>query len=456
MMGEALQLAARAAVLPLIAWLVALTWPVEWTGVLVRRTAVGVGLVAAGLPLANAAVAALAARNRRVLLVAYLTMFAATLVAIVGVTLGYGALIGSVLWRAGYLVVPDLFFAALTLQAVGPVLGAGYTVLTIVDAIRSPSDRPASRALVGHAPSRSDAPRLWAQVDEVATVLGVRPPDHVVLVPTLQFEAITGELELPTTRCDGRILVLSLPSRYLLTVDEWRAVLAHELGHFSEVEQRFSRRFSAVFDRGRDAWLALEPVPGEEAPLLYAARKPARRFLAHFAASFGRGERHVARQRELALDRLGAKVTSPRAMAAALAKLHAFAFAWQLVDTQAVLELAQGGAVTGLGQQWLAVVQAMLSHSALDRALEADGDPTPYDSHPSLDTRLAALGVRADDVLPAVLQVPPDVSAAHPLESFTEQEDALFAMRVRARLASGEFDEILAQLAAPPPDPAMT
>jgi Zn-dependent protease with chaperone function len=82
--------------------------------------------------------------------------------------------------------------------------------------------------------SREDAPRLWALLEEVAERIGTRPVDAIYLTP-LPGIGVTERGPLPAILGDRaeRALILGLGSLPGMTQSHFKAVIAHEYGHFT-------------------------------------------------------------------------------------------------------------------------------------------------------------------------------------------------------------------------------
>ncbi|MFL6246281.1 MAG: M48 family metalloprotease [Thermoanaerobaculia bacterium] len=88
-------------------------------------------------------------------------------------------------------------------------------------------DPPAGRVLL-----RREAPALFSTIDEIRTRLGVRPLNRVLLVNDMNAAVV----EMP--RFGGlfgwqRYLLIGAPLLLVHSLDEMKAILAHELGHLS-------------------------------------------------------------------------------------------------------------------------------------------------------------------------------------------------------------------------------
>jgi len=77
--------------------------------------------------------------------------------------------------------------------------------------------------------TRADQPELLALVEDVAREVGHPVPDETYLEP--DANAAVTEVGPPLLR-KRRVLILGLPLLDLLTVDQLRAVIAHEFGHY--------------------------------------------------------------------------------------------------------------------------------------------------------------------------------------------------------------------------------
>jgi heat shock protein HtpX len=180
-----------------------------------------------------------------------------------------------------------------------------------------------------------------------------------------------------------RVMGLGLPLMQALTVSQLRAVLAHEFGHFC----------------GRDTALG---------PWIYKTRAAIGRTLQEVASRsswlakpfewygtvFMRITHALSRHQEYIADRIAADVAGAQALGEGLKRLHgadlAFSSFWRsemspAIDNGFRPPLAQGF------QQFLSspLVRGPVE-AAIQRELDA-GKPDPYDTHPPLSLRLAAI-----------------------------------------------------------------
>ena len=237
---------------------------------------------------------------------------------------------------------------------------------------------------------RNEAPALWAEIERVRRAMGAPAPYQVL---------VTGELnawvqQVPRLGVLGfyrTYLGIGLPLAASLTADELRAVLAHEFGH---VSRKHGRLVVWIF-RVRETWeQMLETLEGER----HWTRGPLRAFLQWYLPFLDAYMVVLRRAFEFEADRHAARVAGSVPAAGELCRV-AVADRWlEGVFWPAVFR--------GMARQPQAPADVFrhLLREAPGAAQQPDaaawlreemGQPTqPWDTHPSLAERLAALGAR--------------------------------------------------------------
>ena len=223
-------------------------------------------------------------------------------------------------------------------------------------------------------------PRLHAFVAEVARALGRRPPAELQLI--LGSNAfVAGRSGWLRRRS---VVGIGLPLLCWLDPDALRSVFAHELGH----EHGGDTRLGPWIRRTRLAiGAALDRLEGSSFWLHLPFVAYARLFLGVAA--------EASRRQELFADALAARLCGVPATARALALIHELADLWDHYVTTEVLPLLQNRICVPLLAGFELYLAAMrepgtLAHS---RSRPHARAPAPHDSHPTLEARLAALGV---------------------------------------------------------------
>ena len=180
---------------------------------------------------------AVAARGFRALLLLarplswiWLVLLLATVAAVVA-----SAASAVLVWETVLLLRGAPLFAPLVALLGGAVLLAMLVYSSGVGRVRP-------GIVLGVAVDAAEQPHIAALVEDLARRLGAWAPEHLVLGldPGVHASSVPVHL-LPQERdLDLPALYVSLPLLRILTVDELRALVAHELVHWSGAEQRYS------------------------------------------------------------------------------------------------------------------------------------------------------------------------------------------------------------------------
>jgi Zn-dependent protease with chaperone function len=242
--------------------------------------------------------------------------------------------------------------------------------------------------------TREHEPALWQAVEDLSQRVRTAPPDEIRLVPEVNA-AVSEDTRFLGMKATRRRMYIGLPLLQTLTVDEMRAVLGHELGHYSGAHTRLG----APVYRGRVSLVAT--VQG-------LANHPFfQRLFTYYAKLYLRVSQAVSRRQELEADEFAVAIGGRQAMAEALRKIHSTATAWDLYAENYL-------SMTGAGGNRPATVfggfHALMSDPARQAEVaklgEEPEESSPYDSHPSLEERLAAI-----ELLPEPQHVPDPRSA---------------------------------------------
>jgi Zn-dependent protease with chaperone function len=300
--------------------------------------------------------------------------------------LGYGFLLALVL----VLLALCLFFIAALLYlkviAIKLVFVFGAPSLMVLRAMWVRLEVPAGERL-----TREATPALFEMLDELRRQLKT-PPLHRVLL-TSDFNA--GVMQVPRLGLLGwhrNYLFIGLPLIKSLTVEQFRSVLAHELGHLS----RGHARAGNWIYRLRLIWQRLESA-FSETPHWGAA--PVRAFFRWYLPRFSATSFPLARANEYEADAAAAQLTSARSAAQALTAVSIVGTYlsekyWPRIHS-AARELPQPSFAPY--SEFIATAISEVPPGELrDWQNKALAARTSYgDTHPSLADRLRAMGVEA-------------------------------------------------------------
>lgn len=286
--------------------------------------------------------------------------------------------------------IPYLLLSArngvVTLLFVSGVVMAGTMLWSLVP--RREKFIPAGPRL-----ERARHPRLFAEIERLATSLNEPPPKEVYLIPDVNaFVAEPGGQ-------GRRVMGLGLPLLQILTISRFRAVLAHELAHYYGGDTRLG---PWVY-KTRAAMVRTLRGLGSPSSVLKGLTQLAVVRLAYFVVTsvliaywnfFLRVTQLISRRQEYRADELACSVAGSRALIEGLQDIHRAAAAapafWgefaRVISTGYRPPIAEG---------FSRFMSAGNIRKAVGAQLEKDlahPQTRPLDSHPPLRDRLLAAG----------------------------------------------------------------
>ncbi|WP_370969316.1 M48 family metalloprotease [Amycolatopsis sp. cg9] len=237
----------------------------------------------------------------------------------------------------------------------------------------------------------ADQPGLWALVRELADTVGTRPPDAISLIADVNagVRERTGWLGLRVRRREMFIGAQLLAG---LRHDQLRALLGHELAHYTNRDTRLA---GLTYRGRRSIEKALTGLDGDGwfAGLV-------RKLFVLYAKLYFAVSASVCRRQELAADAAAARIAGTEAATSALREVDALDVAWKFYVDHYLLVGWHAGY---LPDRPAAGFRALLADA--ERAEQIDRlrrelpeeETSRYDTHPATPERVAAL-----EALPAV------------------------------------------------------
>lgn len=249
--------------------------------------------------------------------------------------------------------------------------------------------------------NRTEHPAAFRLVDETAATLTADAPDHIIVGLEPTFFVTICDVMLASEGGEvlrGRTLFLSLSLMGVLSVDELRGVIGHELGHFRGDDLDYSLKFAPTYARLRRTIVNLDQSAGIAATV---GRIPAMAALSTCLLEFASAERAVGRARELLADQFGVQVTGARTYAIALVKSALVTSRWDEFTRLHVDLLRQGHAMPQLSEAYALRCRTFLgtlnARAALE-ALTASVQMHPVDTHPQLLLRFTRLRFSLNEI----------------------------------------------------------
>ena len=244
--------------------------------------------------------------------------------------------------------------------------------------------------------TRDKHPRLFDELEKVAHATGQAMPVEVYAVPDVNaWVAQRGGIMGFGSR---RVMGLGLPLMHTLTCSQFRAVLAHEFGHFHSGDTRvgpwiFKTRDTITRTLGSLGRSKLQ------LPFIW------------YGNMFLRVTHAISRRQEFVADELAARTVGAKPLADGLRTVHGTGMAFNAYWRQECAPVLHAGFRPPLVEGFShfirvdEIAQAINKH--VDETLQ-NGKGNPYDTHPPLKDRLAAVASLPPGEIPA--NDPPAIS----------------------------------------------
>jgi heat shock protein HtpX len=228
--------------------------------------------------------------------------------------------------------------------------------------------------------TESGQPELHELVDDVSRRAGQEPPEHIYLAPDVNAAVLQrgGLLGLG----GERVMLIGLPLLDVLTVNQLRAVTAHELGHFHAGDTRLGPWFYRTYDALERTVIALH-----EAESIW------RRPFTWYFDFFLKRTASIKRRQEFVADELAATIAGKQTAIDTLSMVAKAAPAYDAFWNAEAHPILESGHRIPLVEGFRLFRQAGHVSQALDELLheERKAATDPYDTHPALSARVAAL-----------------------------------------------------------------
>jgi Zn-dependent protease with chaperone function len=252
---------------------------------------------------------------------------------------------------------------------------------------------------------REEAPALFAMIQDLAARAGTAVPGEVYLeiIPNLAVAEVGGLFR------SRRVMLVGAPLVRALRVDELRAVLAHELGHFTGGDTRLT-----AFTVQTHALFASVVSTVERDPFLAGTRHYAVEGGLALAEAIGRAvvggygrlflwiTMPTSRRQELAADSLAARLVGKASTVRALETSAVVGPLYgKYLHTEVGFAVSRGAMPTDLWAGFDRLRERVLANDSGRALLEAARQRATdrYDTHPSLADRLRALDAHPDVAL---------------------------------------------------------
>lgn len=137
-----------------------------------------------------------------------------------------------------------------SLLAIGAPIIAALSSFEIVISIINRFDKSNSYPVIGCNVSKKEQPELFKLIKECSSKIKTAFPDNIVLGTTEGFFVISSDVYVVNKKrsenLKGKTLYISYLMLKILTKDELRGIIGHELAHFSGEDTEYSEKFKTV------------------------------------------------------------------------------------------------------------------------------------------------------------------------------------------------------------------
>jgi Zn-dependent protease with chaperone function len=250
-----------------------------------------------------------------------------------------------------------------------------------------------------------DCPKLYQVVYYICKHIRAIPPNQIVLEWSANFYVTEFKMINFKHMLDKRTLCISALLVPILNQEEFVAIVAHEMAHFSGQDTLYSKIFYPVY-RGVGSSLkaystVLKPFirfPILGNGILFLFIPTTFWFLFYYIFKFA--EKGISRQRELVADSIAAELTNAESMGTALIKIIIGANIWNKTYSEWVISIVGGEDGHDVINSFLHKLPKNNNekYKELDkksyRLLESKFKSRPFDSYPTIYKRLLNLGLR--------------------------------------------------------------
>lgn len=255
----------------------------------------------------------------------------------------------------------------------------------------------------------AEHPKLFAAIEEVARLTEQEAPKEVYLVPDMNaFVAQRGGIMGFFSR---RVMGLGLPLMQTLTVSQMKAVLAHEFGHFHAGDTKLG---PWIYKTRGAIIRTVTNLAGAGSSVIHVPFE-------WYGNMFLKITQAISRSQEYAADALAAEVVGARHLVEGLKRVHGGALAFQAYWQQEYAPVLKAGYRTPIAAGFASCLKTDAFAKAIAESVEAElksDESDPYDTHPPLRERIAAL-----EPLEPSANEPTDESSAITLLADLEQAE---------------------------------
>lgn len=256
---------------------------------------------------------------------------------------------------------------------------------------------PPRRKTLGIEVSKNEQAKLWELVNQISSEIKAKPIDRIIITPDSGIGVyLHGSLFSALRGGGSRTLEIGLPSLHNLTSSEFKSILAHEYGHFSNRDTQWG---SFTFAMGNSLLSTLRATPGpvkgenQGFATLVMALNPAYWSLLIYINLYFKITSGFQRIREVMADIRAMDLYGGESFGNGLLKVATNDLLFsEAVQNRYVPQLLQEGKTISNFAKIMDFVYSNFKSDGIkelqNKLLESSTTNSIYDSHPALTTRI--------------------------------------------------------------------
>ena len=235
-------------------------------------------------------------------------------------------------------------------------------------------------------------PRLFAELENIAASLNEPLPGEVYLIG--QVNAFVADRGGILGFGSHRILAVGLPILSVLNISEFRGVMAHEFAHYYSGDTSIGPwvyKTQAAMIRTFQSIGSLQGIRIGAVQLMYGLVSFV---LKKYFVGFLRVVNFVSRKKEYRADELACLIAGSPACVRGMRKIHGGSLAWMPYWNTEVLPALNRGCRPDIADGFVRFLAAPEIAAQVAKGVTkeiAEGQMSPYDTHPPLRDRIAAI-----------------------------------------------------------------
>jgi len=259
---------------------------------------------------------------------------------------------------------------------------------------------PPKRKAFGITLKQGEEKELWKLTRDIADEIESKPIDKIIVTPEPGIGVyLDGNLLSRIFGGGTRVLEIGLPSLHNLSIDEFEAILAHEYGHFSNKDTRWT---PFTYAMGSSLTKSLQAMPGpsihknKDGSIIIGvivSLNPAYWLLLLYAHLYFRLTNAFSRIGEVKADIMAMQLCGGKALRNGLLKVSVNDTIFRdIIQARYVPELLKEGKMISNFSTLIEMILSEVDKKTIDELqrgiLEMSQSDNIYDSHPALRTRI--------------------------------------------------------------------